>query len=150
MAHLQGIELPVSGVDRNFTRLSHVDWADGSDQILTGLGRNEAIVAARFAKEHHIAAGDVVRLTTPAGREVALVVRATYRDSLLSPIAVSQQSFDSAFGRSHDAFTLVAVRGGPSSSHQAGLERSLAVFRTWPSQPRPGTWPTRKANSTAR
>jgi putative ABC transport system permease protein len=127
-AHLQGTDVPLSGVDSNFTRLSRIDWADGSDQVLTGLGRNEAIVAAKFAKEHRIAVGDVVRLTTPAGRELALTVRATYRDSLLSPITVTRQSFDSAFGHSHDAFTLVAVRGGPSSSHQAALERALADF----------------------
>ena len=128
-AHLQGgAELPVSGVDSNFTRLSHVDWADGSDRILTGLDRDEAIVAARFAKEHRIAVGDTVRLTAPTGREVALVVRATYRDSLLSPVAVTRQSLDAAFGQAHDAFALVAVRGGPSSQHQAGLKGALAGF----------------------
>ena len=128
MAHLQGTELPVSGVDGNFTRLSHIDWAEGSDGVLTGLGQDEAIIAARFAKEHRIGVGDTVRLTTSAGREVAFVVRATYRDSLLGPVAVTRQSFDTTFGQSRDAFALLAVRGGPSSAHQARLERALAGF----------------------
>jgi len=119
---------PVSGVDSNFTRLSHVDWADGSDRILSGLDRDEAIVAARFAKDHHVAVGDTVRLTTPTGREVAFVVRATYRDSVLGPVAVSRESLDATFVPAHDAFALVAVRGGPSSRHLAGLQRALAGF----------------------
>jgi putative ABC transport system permease protein len=127
-AHLQGTEVPVSGVDSDFTRLSHIDWADGSDQILTGLGRDGAIVAARFAKDHHISVGETVRLTTLAGREVAFVVRATYRDSLLSPIAIARRSFDAAFSQSHDAIALVAVHGGPSRAHQAELQHALADF----------------------
>jgi putative ABC transport system permease protein len=128
MTHMQSTDVPVSGVDSNFTRLSHIDWADGSDQVLTGLGPHEAIVAARFAKDHRIRLGDTVRLSTPAGREVGFVVRATYRDSLLSPIALTQQGFDAAFTRSQDAFALVAVRGGPSGRQQAGLERTLTGF----------------------
>jgi putative ABC transport system permease protein len=128
MAHLHGTELLVSGVDGNFTRLSHIDWADGSDEIFTELGRDGAIADAKFAKEHRLGVGDTVRLTTPAGREVAFVVRATYRDSLLSPVAVTRQSFDATFSQSHDAFALLAVRGGPSGPHQAGLEHALAGF----------------------
>jgi putative ABC transport system permease protein len=128
MAHLQGTELPVSGVDGNFTRLSHIDWAEGSDDVLTGLGQGEAIIASRFAKEHRVGVGDTVRLTTPAGREAVFVVRATYRDSLLSPVALTRQGFDTTFSRSHDAFALVTVRGGPSAPHRAGLERAIADF----------------------
>ena len=128
MAHLQGSDVPVSGVDSNFTLLSHIDWADGSDGVLTGLGRDGAVIAARFGKDHRIGIGDTLRLTTPAGREVGFVVRATYRDALLAPVAVTRQSFDSTFRQSQDAFALVSVRGGPSVAHQAGLQRALADF----------------------
>jgi putative ABC transport system permease protein len=128
MAHMQGTDLPVSGVDGGFTRLSHIDWADGSDEVLTGLGPDGAIVAARFAKEHRIGVGDTVRLTTQAGREVGFVVRATYRDSLLGPVTVTRRSFDATFAHPRDAFALIAVNGGPSGRHQASLDRALAGF----------------------
>jgi putative ABC transport system permease protein len=123
-----GAETAVSGVDGNFTRLSRLDWAAGSDQTLTGLARNEAVVHTRFAKDHGLRVGDAVRIATPAGREVSFVVRGTYLDSLLAPIAVSQPAFDATFPHPQDAFALVAARGGPSADRQATLERALAGF----------------------
>jgi putative ABC transport system permease protein len=127
-ARVADTETPMSGVDANFTRLSQIDWASGSNDVLTGLGPDGAIVHTRFAKDHDLRVGGTLRVTTPAGRELRLVVRATYQDSLLAPITVSQQTFDSTFPRPRDTLVLVDVRGGPSAQQQATLQSALAGF----------------------
>ena len=127
-AHALGTDVPVSGVDGNLTRLSRIDWAEGTNAVLTGLGRDGAAVDARFAKDHHLRVGDAFGLTTPAGREIRLEIRGTYRDSLLGPVTLSRHAFDSTFPRARDALTLLEVRGGSSAERTAELKQALTDF----------------------
>jgi putative ABC transport system permease protein len=133
-ARVEGISgtQAVSGLDpETVARVSNLDWREGSDTTLAGLGADGAIVEADWAKDHDIAVGDMIRLTTPTGRKVGYTVRGSVRDKanlLLSTVAVPRDSLLRNFGVDGDSFALVGFReGADPGTVRSRIDRELAA-----------------------
>ncbi len=121
-----GDEIDVSGVDPATIESTYrFDWTAGSDGLPARLGPNEAIVRKDLADDGH-GVGSTVRLLTPAGNELEVVVRGVYEparfDALLGHVVVTQAAFDREFPRPGDLFSFV------QASSPSALEGALAAF----------------------
>ncbi len=125
-----GEEQGVAGIDpATIATISRFEWTRGSDEALTALGRDGAILHDDFAKEHNIAVGDRFPLTTGQGKRLEFVARATFSESALpTPVAISQDAFDASFARPQDVVAFVNVRGDASASQTKALEDALTGF----------------------
>jgi putative ABC transport system permease protein len=111
-ALVDGKEAPVSGIDpRTIGHFYRFDWEPGSEQALSKLGTDGAVLTKDYAQQEHLVLGSHVALTTPAGAKQALVVRGIYdppaMKGLLSDVNMSQQGFDQAFTESKNSYTFL-------------------------------------------
>jgi putative ABC transport system permease protein len=119
----------VNGVDpSNLGGMYRFSWSDGSsDDVLRSLGADGAILKRAFARENDLELGSRFTLRTSDGSPLRLVVRGIYAPPRLAEVTggvvVSQSTFDSAFARPQNAFTL--VRGDVDRSR---VERAVAAF----------------------
>jgi putative ABC transport system permease protein len=108
----------VNSVDpRTVGGLFAFDWAEGSDEALTGLGADGAIVDEGWAKEQKLGVGDAFTITSPGGEELALKVRAIEESPVidaiaLGPITISQAAYDGAFENRSNLLTFVKAKPG--------------------------------------
>ena len=128
-----GTDKYVTGIDAaNIARVYNFDWADGSDAVLSQLGRNGAIVDSDFAEDHKLATGDTFRLLSGSGRRATLVVKGTYDPppfyQLLGSVSISKARFDELYERPRNQFTFINVPGDPTGAKERPLERALATF----------------------
>jgi putative ABC transport system permease protein len=107
-------------------------WKDGSNAVLSRLGRNGAIIDDGFAEEKDLRVGATFPLLTPSGKRLELEVRAIYEPPpfypLLGSVSIAQTTFDSLFERPRNLFTFVNVQGAPSEGMQRSIEATLAGF----------------------
>jgi putative ABC transport system permease protein len=118
------------------------EWEDGSNAVLSHLGRNGAIVAKDFADQKNLEIGDNVKLLTPSATQTDLVVRGIYKPPpffpLLGSVSISQAAFDSLYERPRNSFVFVnTANDNPATT--AGLEKSVADFPDAKVQTR-GAW----------
>ena len=101
----------VSGFDpETIALVTNLDWQEGSDATLAGLGATDAIVESDWGADNGIAVGDTIVATTPLNTEVRYTVRGSVRDKvnlLLSTFAIPRDTLVSHFGVEGDNFTLV-------------------------------------------
>jgi putative ABC transport system permease protein len=118
------------------------EWEDGSNAVLSHLGRNGAIVAKDFADQKNLEIGDNVKLLTPSATQTDLVIRGIYKPPpffpLLGSVSISQAAFDSLYERPRNSFVFVnTANDNPATT--AGLEKSVADFPDAKVQTR-GAW----------
>jgi putative ABC transport system permease protein len=110
------------------------DWKDGSgsDEVLSQLGNDGAIISNDFADKKDLAVGDRFPLLVPSGQRRTLVVRGIYEPPpfypLLGTVSIAKATFDSLFERPRNQFTFINVAGDPTEATQNELEASLAGF----------------------
>jgi putative ABC transport system permease protein len=133
-ARVQGLSgtQTVSGLDpESVAHVYNLDWREGSNTTLADLGANDAIIEADWGKDNNIAVGDVIRLTTPTGRDVSYTVRGSVRDKaklFVRTFAVPRDSLLRNFGIDGDNFTLVGFRqGADPDAVRARIDRKLAA-----------------------
>jgi len=103
------------------------DWKDGSEETLSRLGADGAIVDDGWATEHGLKVGSRFEIVSASGVKRTLTVRGIEESSVLDPLAlgpitVSQAAFDGAFEAKRNLLTLAAASSG------AGIERALGQF----------------------
>jgi putative ABC transport system permease protein len=140
-----GKEEPISGIDpATIGDYYAFAWSAGSEQALSKLGLDGAVVTKDYAKAKHLTVGRSVSLKTPSGDERTLVVRGVYdppqAKHLLGEISMTQQGFDEAFTSPKNAYTLLA--GGPDA--KAAIQRATsgigdATFHTAAAFPKDST-----------
>ena len=92
----------LTGLDPGtLTQVAKLDWVDGDDATLTGLGADQAIVESKWAEDNGVSVGDTVTLKTTTGEEVPVRVEGSIRDrvqllvsSIALPIDTLRQRFD--------------------------------------------------------
>ena len=108
------------------------DWEQGSDAVLTQLGRDGAIVAKSFAEDKDLQVGDRFALLTPDGNRTELVVKGIYEPPpffpLLGNVSITQSLFDSIYERPQNSFVFVDVSGEPTDATTQSLEAAVADF----------------------
>jgi putative ABC transport system permease protein len=108
------------------------DWADGSDAVLSDLGKTGAIVDKDFAEDRGLEIGDRFRLLSGSGRGTQLEVKATYDPppfyQLLGSVSITKDEFDTLYDRPRNQFTFINVPGDPSPATEQPIEKALATF----------------------
>ncbi|MFN8114241.1 MAG: FtsX-like permease family protein [Solirubrobacterales bacterium] len=92
----------ITGLDPDtLTKVAKLDWVDGDDSTLTGLGADEAIVESQWAEDNGVSVGDTLTLKTATGDEIQVRVEGSVRDrvqllvsSLALPVDTLRQQFD--------------------------------------------------------
>jgi putative ABC transport system permease protein len=101
--------------------------ATGSDDAVSQLGANGAIVDEGLATEHHLALGDHLAVTSAKGDKLDLQVTAIEKSPVLDalgmgPITIGQATYEKAFENQQNMFTLV------SADSDAALKSALKPY----------------------
>ena len=122
----------VTGLDPGLSRLLILSWKEGTNASMEGLGARGAIIDSDFASAHRLAVGSSFRVESPAGRTIALRVRAIFAaprgGDPLGSISISSASFDSIYANPQNVYTLVTVPGGVTPQNTIRLTRALRSF----------------------
>jgi putative ABC transport system permease protein len=123
----------VTGVDTGTVRdVLTLDWDEGSDAVLAGLGYGNAAVTNDFADEHDLAVGDTIRFLTERGDEVEYRVSGVYDAAagIVGGVLVSNASLERDWDARDIAFALIA---GEQGADPEALKRSgEAALRDFP------------------
>jgi putative ABC transport system permease protein len=126
----QGTE-SLTGVDDATVRdVLTLEWDEGSDDVLSGLGADGAAVSNEFAESKDVGVGDELRFITPRGNEVGYTIRGIYDSTagVVGGVVLSNTSLESAWEVDDIAFALVA--GDDPEAIKRGEETALTDFPT--------------------
>jgi putative ABC transport system permease protein len=136
-----GEEEPVSGIDpKTIAGYYTFAWSHGSEQALSKLGKDGAVVTKDYAKAKHLSVGSRTSLQTPSGAKASVVVRGIYDPPAAKPlrgaVSISQAAFDSPKN------SLTLLSGGKDA--KAPLEATVkdigdASFHTAAAYPKDST-----------
>ena len=133
LAELAGSGRYLTGVEpETITQGYTFNWKEGSDAVLSQLGRNGAIVDDNFAEEKELAVGDSFTVVSPENKQAQLVVKAIYEPPpfypILGSVSVSKSTFDTLYERPRNQFTFVNVPGDPTDVQETQLASLVADF----------------------
>jgi putative ABC transport system permease protein len=131
IAQIEGDGANLTGLDDRVAEVYDFRWEEGSDEVLTQLGADGALLPGNVAEDRDLAVGDSFTVR-PTGNEAKdFVVRGIYEGSpfypLLGTASVSQDAFDELYDRPRNRFTLLNVANGGTAA-KPRLERALANF----------------------
>ncbi len=115
-----------------------LDWREGNQQLLSGLGPNDALVDEKWADKNDLVVGDTFTTKTATGDELHYTVRGTFKDNtdFIGDYAASDVNA-AAYGERDDA-TNVLVKlddGANADAVRAAIDKELAAdFPTTKSQ----------------
>jgi putative ABC transport system permease protein len=115
---------------RTIADVYRFDWVDGSDALLDGLGRNEALIEQQFAKARHVDVGDSYRVETASGGKATFRAIGEYEDPLLLQGMIVAPKTLRAISPARDPILILAT-GEPGSNPaavEAAAKRALAAF----------------------
>lgn len=99
----------------SLSQAADLDWIEGSDETLLGLGPNEVLVEEGYAEDNGYAVGDDVTLKTPGGGEVDVTIAGSVRDRialLIESFAIPVETLRSEFDVRNDFFILASFAEG--------------------------------------
>ena len=106
----------IAGLDpATITKVAKLDWVDGDDATMTGLGPDEAIVESQWAEDHDVSVGDTVTLRTVTGEEVPVHIVGSLRDRvqlLVTSLALPLDTIRTRFDARQDFADLVGFAPG--------------------------------------
>ncbi|MGH2968988.1 MAG: ABC transporter permease [Solirubrobacteraceae bacterium] len=124
----------VTGIDPDGIRdVLTLEWREGSDATLAGLGDGDAVVNPDFASEHDLAVGGSLRFVTKRGNEVGYRVAGIYEPGagVIGGVLVSNASLERDWDAADIAFALVAgAPGADPGEIKRGEQAALAEFPT--------------------
>jgi putative ABC transport system permease protein len=115
-----------------------LDWREGNQQLLSGLGPNDALADEKWADKNDLDVGDTFTTKTATGDEIRYTIRGTFKDNtdFIGDYAASDANA-AAYGEREDA-TNVLVKlddGANGDSVRAAIDKQLAAdFPTAKSQ----------------
>jgi putative ABC transport system permease protein len=125
-------EQQLTAVDPGVSQVVKLDWKHGSQAVLATLGANGAFTTDSYASKHHLVLGSPVRVTTPTGARVDLVVRGIFKPpaggSPFGPITMSAATWDRYYPQPQNLYTFVKMAGGEQAADQIALDRTLSAF----------------------
>jgi putative ABC transport system permease protein len=122
--------ISVEGIAPNFADTVKLRFSQGSDAVIPRLGATGAIVTKAFADDHGLRVGSTAKLTTSAGRPIAVRVAAIIdpKAELTGQVLISQASFDAAFPRPSDQYVFVRAADGATPATTAAIDHAVAGF----------------------
>jgi putative ABC transport system permease protein len=131
IAEIDGNAGNLTGLDARIDDVYDFRWVEGSDELLTSLGDDGAVLPDNVADDNNLAVGDRLTVLSTDNKRKDVVVRGIYDGSpfypLLGSASVSQAAFDGLYDRPRNRFTLMNVPGDPAAA-KASVERALEGF----------------------
>jgi putative ABC transport system permease protein len=131
IAEIDGNAGNLTGLDERIDEVYDFRWEQGSDEVLTELGDDGAVLPSNVAEDNDIAVGDTITVRSTENETNDFVVRAIYEGSpfypLLGSASVSREAFDGLYERPRNRFTLLNVSDEPSAT-KPQIERALEAF----------------------
>jgi putative ABC transport system permease protein len=132
IAEINGDGANLTGLDANVGDVYGFRWKEGSDELLTTLGDDGAVVPNNVAEDKNLGVGETFTVRSTDNKTKKFVVRGIYEGSpfypLLGSASISVSAFDELYDRPRNRFTLVNMRGGASTAAKAGLDSALVEF----------------------
>jgi putative ABC transport system permease protein len=121
-----------TAVDPPTARIFSIDWKEGSDAVLAGLGRNGAFVTESFAEDHDLRVGSTLDQTFANGQTMSFVVNGIFEPptggSPFGPVTISAETWDRFNETPQNLFSFVIMEGGQTEANQVALDRRLEDF----------------------
>jgi putative ABC transport system permease protein len=131
IAEFEGDGANLTGLDDRVEAVYGFSWEEGSDEVLTQLGADGAVLPSNVAEDRDLGVGDSITVRSTDNRTRDFVVRGIYEGSpfypLLGSASVSQEAFDELYDRPRNRFTLLNV-GEDEAAARANVEEALEVF----------------------
>src|SRR5262249_32679354 len=109
-----------------------IDWTQGSQRVLSSLEPDGAFIDKDYAKSHHLRIGSPLRLTTPQGATLRLVVKGVFKPptggSPFGRVTMSTRLWDSVSHQPRSLYSFGKMRGGESKANKAALDKALKAF----------------------
>jgi putative ABC transport system permease protein len=131
LAEIDGSGGNLTGLDERINDVYDFRWEEGSDEVLTGLGDDGAVLPNNFAEDNGLAVGDTVTVRSTDDEAKDFVVRGIYEASpfypLLGTASISRAAFDELYDRPRNRFTLLNLPGDPEAA-KPPVEGALGDF----------------------
>jgi len=122
----------LTAVDASIGKVINLDWKQGSQSVLSGLGANGAFVDDGFAKNHNLKIGSSFVLLTPTGDKIDVKVLGVFKPpaggSPFGPVTISSETFDRYYEQPKNVFSFVTMTDGVTDANTAVLETTLKDF----------------------
>jgi putative ABC transport system permease protein len=126
--------LGVTGVDpRTVAEALSLEWKQGSNAVLSGLGDDEAVVSQDWADSHDVGVGDDIAFITPRGKKVTYKIAGTYdaQVGMIGDVTVSNDSLAGDWESKDIAFAMVVSTPGTDADQLRRAEdQALKTFPT--------------------
>lgn len=140
IAQVAGDGANLTGLDERINEVYDFRWEEGSDEVLTQLGDDGAVLPNNVAEDNDLAVGDSFGVLTPDNARKDFVVRGIYEGSpfypLLGSASISLEAFDELYDRPRNRFTLLNVAGDEAAA-KTSVENALQGFPDTRTQTRP-------------
>ena len=127
-----GDKLAVSGVSPNVTKVIHIAWKHGNDQVPAELGDDGAFLSQSYASANHAHVGSHFKLEVPSGRFLPLVVKGIYNPpkggGAFTDVTISTALFDSAYQDPQNVYTFINIVGGVNHANTHRLQVALRNY----------------------
>lgn len=106
------------------------DWIKGSDELLSRLRGDNAVIEEQFAKAHRLDVGDSFKVATPSGGSATLTAIGEYKDpTLLQGLMVNRATLESISTARDPFLILVSTQpGADTDAVQRSIEAALDRF----------------------
>ena len=121
----------LGGIDPQRIRSGYsFEWVEGSDDLLSRLRGDNAVVEEQFAKAHDLSIGDSFEVVTPSGGRATLRAIGEYRDpQLLNGALVDRATLDRVSATRDPYLILVSTESGAETEEvRAAIESGLQRF----------------------
>jgi len=122
----------VTAVEPGASEVLTLEWVEGSQAVLAGLGGNGAFVDDDYAADHDLSVGSPITIQVPSGKKIELVVRGVFKPptggSPFGHVSFSSERFDREYDSPRNLYTFLQTTGDVTEANTAALERTLADF----------------------
>jgi ABC-type antimicrobial peptide transport system permease subunit len=131
IAQIDGDGANLTGLDDRIAEVYDFRWVDGSDEVLTQLGDDGALLPNNVAEDRDLGVGDSFTVNSTDNESKDFVVRGIYEGSpfypLLGTASVSQKAFDELYDRPRNRFTLLNAADDGTAA-RTNVENALESF----------------------
>jgi putative ABC transport system permease protein len=131
IAEIESNGANLTGLDERINDVYDFRWEQGSDEVLSKLGEDAAVVPNNFAEDNGLAVGDKLTVRSTEDETKDFVIRGIYEGSpfypLLGSASISKSAFDELYDRPRNRFTLLNLPGDPAAAKPA-VETALEDF----------------------
>jgi putative ABC transport system permease protein len=122
----------VTAVEDQADQVLTLEWKEGSQAVLTGLGADGAFVDDALATDHDLHVGSHVSVQVPSGKRLDLVVKGVFDPpaggSPFGSVTFSAATFDREYENPKNLYTFIQMRGDVTERNTRALETALKSF----------------------